>query len=62
MGSKPLRDLFEEAGKKADEIFGDDSDLQSTQTWTPTSIGGDNRGACLMTCVSFFCLYCFNTG
>ena len=25
--SKPLRDLFEEAGKKADEIFGEDSDL-----------------------------------
>ena len=34
MGSKPLRDLFEEAGEKADEIFGDDSDLQSTQPWT----------------------------
>lgn len=27
MCSKPLRDLFEEAGKQADEIFGEDSDL-----------------------------------
>lgn len=54
MGSKPLRDLFEEAGKQAEEIFGDDNKLQSTQTWTPTSKRGDNRGACLMTCVSFF--------
>ena len=35
MGSKPLRDLFEDASEKAEEIFGDDTKLQSTQTWTP---------------------------
>ncbi len=35
MGSKPLRDLFEDASDKAEEIFGDDTKLQSTQTWTP---------------------------
>ena len=27
MCPKPLKDLFEEAGKQADEIFGEDSDL-----------------------------------
>jgi hypothetical protein len=27
MCPKPLKDLFEEAGKKADEIFGDDNKL-----------------------------------
>ena len=27
MCPKPLKDLFEEAGRQADEIFGEDSDL-----------------------------------